>query len=76
MSIVEGGEMDVSQKRTMGLEIIYKKLLEGVKIWIYPNAYIHWTHIYIEFSKMYIFLKIGPWKLVQYPVQIEVPVNI
>ena len=41
--IVEGGEMDVSQKRTRRLEIIYRKLLEGVKIEIYPNAYIHLT---------------------------------
>ena len=31
-NIVEGGEMDLSQKGTRHLEIIYKKLLEGVKI--------------------------------------------
>ena len=42
-----GGEMDLSKKGTRRLEIIFKKLLERVKIWIYPNAYIHWTHIYM-----------------------------
>ena len=40
-SIVERGEMDVSQKRSRGLELISKKLLEGVKIRIYTNACIH-----------------------------------
>ena len=29
-TIVEGGEMDVSQKGTRRLEIIYRKLFEGV----------------------------------------------